>query len=146
MRLQSLCTAMAFIGPLTASPPETSLPSTFFTVSADVTVSNIPLAHGLHTQLRHTCTDCSNIKAQHSPDRVTILEPRACPTTVTVTPPQEVGPVSTFYQRTSTVTLSLDCGGCPLVVSTQVQGLGPPVSYTKTITVAATVTTAYRCV
>ena len=74
-----------------------------------------------------------------------IAAPGACPTTYVVQPPQSAGGTSTQYQRTVTATVRLNCGGCPLVVSTALAGYGPAGRFTTTVTSPVHTTTAYVC-
>ena len=69
----------------------------------------------------------------------------ACPTTYVVQPGQTAGSTATRYQRTVTSTVSLSCGGCPLVLSTALAGYGPPGRFTTTITAPVGTTTTYVC-
>ena len=74
-----------------------------------------------------------------------LAAPAACPTTYVVQPPQSAGGTSTQYQRTVTQTVRLNCGGCPLVLSTALAGYGPAGRFTTTVTSPVRTTTAYVC-
>ncbi|KAK0717861.1 hypothetical protein B0T26DRAFT_645896 [Lasiosphaeria miniovina] len=69
----------------------------------------------------------------------------ACPTTYVVQPQQSAGKTLTRYSRYTTTTLFLNCGGCPLVISTALAGYGPPGIFTKTTTLPVGTQTAYAC-
>ncbi len=69
----------------------------------------------------------------------------ACPTTYIIPPEKSAGRTLTTYSRYTTTTVFLNCGGCPLVVSTALQGIGPLVSFTKTTTLPVGTKTAYAC-
>ncbi|KAK3318079.1 hypothetical protein B0H66DRAFT_224786 [Apodospora peruviana] len=69
----------------------------------------------------------------------------ACPTTFVVQPEQSAGKTLTRYSKYTTTTVYLDCGGCPLVVSTALAGYGPAGQFTKTTTLPVGITTAYAC-
>ena len=68
-----------------------------------------------------------------------------CPTTLIVRPPQTAGRTSTCYERYTTTTVSVDCEGCPLVISTALFGFGPIARFTKTTTLPLGTATAYAC-
>lgn len=104
-----------------------------------------------YTSWATVCSESGPATAGPSPsDVVSILvgrEPagQACTTTRAINPPQAAGMVSTAYRTTATETMLLDCAGCDLVLVTQVQGFGPPGSYTSTSTAARGTTTTYMC-
>lgn len=69
----------------------------------------------------------------------------ACPTTVMVIPEQHAGKTSTIYAKFTTTTVKVNCGGCPLVVSTALMAYGPPTVFDKTTTVPVGAKTTYAC-
>lgn len=69
----------------------------------------------------------------------------ACPTTVMVVPEQHAGKTSTIYAKFTTTTVKVNCGGCPLVVSTALMAYGPPTVFEKTTTVPVGAKTTYAC-
>ncbi|KAK1765864.1 hypothetical protein QBC33DRAFT_119152 [Phialemonium atrogriseum] len=69
----------------------------------------------------------------------------SCPTTFVVQPPQSAGSMTTQYEQWATSTVELDCGGCPLVISTALAGYGPAGRFTETLTVPVGTTTVYAC-
>lgn len=73
------------------------------------------------------------------------IHPAACPTTVVVQPEQSAGKTQTTYAKYTTTTVLVNCGGCPLVVTTGLFGYGPPGVFTKTTTVSVGTKTAYAC-
>jgi hypothetical protein len=99
-----------------------------------------------YTQWSTICSRSHSISTT-KPTKATAVarDTQICPTIFTVIPPQQAGRVSTSYLHTVTQTVPLSCGGCPLVISTQVQGFGPQGTYTSTCTSATTTTTAYAC-
>ncbi|KAK1832626.1 hypothetical protein QBC39DRAFT_348461 [Podospora conica] len=69
----------------------------------------------------------------------------ACPTTVVAVPEQQAGKTSTTYSRYTTTTVKVNCGGCPLVVSTALMAYGPPSTFDKTTTLPVGTRTTYAC-
>jgi hypothetical protein len=69
----------------------------------------------------------------------------ACPTTMLVTPMQDGGATSTIYQRTVVSTSRVQCGGCPLVISTKIGGPGVVFRPTATLTSTASTSLVYQC-
>jgi hypothetical protein len=99
-----------------------------------------------YTQWDTICSESGPIPTAES--SVTSLLPRAgetCSTTLAINPPQAAGRVSTVYQVTATETMFLNCSGCSLVLSTQVQGFGPLGSFTRTSTASKCTTITYIC-
>lgn len=111
-----------------------------------VPISATKTATTPYTQWSTICSRSHSIISTE-PTKATVVDrdAQACPTTLTVIPPQEAGRVSTSYQHTMTQTQRLSCGGCALVISTQVQGFGPLGTYTSTCTSPTTTATAYTC-
>ncbi|ORY59689.1 uncharacterized protein BCR38DRAFT_412686 [Pseudomassariella vexata] len=110
------------------------------TPSSANTGGNLPFHYGhVSTHLIPSMTpppaDAISRKSPMSTDRkrATIAnQARACITTHTIIPPQKAGPTSTVYQYTVTRITRLDCAGCTLMISTQVQGFGPPPAWQGT--------------
>lgn len=69
----------------------------------------------------------------------------ACPTTFTVQPEKSAGSMTTEYQQWITTMVQLNCGGCPLVLSTALGGYGPAGRFTETVTVPVGTSTIYSC-
>jgi len=69
----------------------------------------------------------------------------ACPTTVVVMPEQQAGKTATSYARYTTTTVKVNCGGCPLVVSTALMAYGPPTVFDRTTTLPVGAKTTYAC-
>jgi hypothetical protein len=69
----------------------------------------------------------------------------ACPTTLVVQPPRVAGKTATSYLTFTTTTALVSCGGCPLVISTALVGLGPPVAFETTTTLPVGAVTTYAC-
>lgn len=68
-----------------------------------------------------------------------------CTKTVYQTQPMASGPTKTVYPLTTTSTVAVACGGCVLLTS-NVGGLGPAVTFTATVTQnALATTTAWVC-
>ncbi|KAK9445834.1 hypothetical protein VB005_00948 [Metarhizium brunneum] len=70
-----------------------------------------------------------------------------CTTTRPVAPQWTAGPVETVWTSTTTVTETVDCGGCNEVQATPMYwGVGPAVFFTTTTTAeTASTTTVYAC-
>ncbi|KAK4155395.1 hypothetical protein C8A00DRAFT_13569 [Chaetomidium leptoderma] len=85
----------------------------------------------------------SGVNGGRSPEDY--LHPAACPTTLVVQPERSAGKTSTEYSSWTTSTMSLSCGGCPLVVSTALVGYGPPGSFVTTTTLPVGTITTYAC-
>lgn len=68
----------------------------------------------------------------------------ACPTTL-ILPVESTGATATIYKDYVTVTSNVPCGGCDLVLSTMIGGMGVirPTAPTETVEVGTT--TAYQC-
>lgn len=73
------------------------------------------------------------------------LFPVVCPTTFMVQPEKSAGKTFTTYSRFTTTTVYLNCGGCPLVISTALVGYGPPTGFTKTTTLPVGTKTTFAC-
>lgn len=73
------------------------------------------------------------------------LFPAACPTTFMMQPEKSAGKTFTTYSRYTTTTVYLNCGGCPLVISTALVGYGPPTGFTKTTTLPVGTKTTFAC-
>ncbi|KAK4034785.1 hypothetical protein C8A01DRAFT_18480 [Parachaetomium inaequale] len=73
------------------------------------------------------------------------IQPAACPTTLVVQPPRVAGKTATSYLSFTTTTALVSCGGCPLVISTALVGLGPPVAFETTTTLPVGAVTTYAC-
>lgn len=73
------------------------------------------------------------------------IQPAACPTTLVVQPVRSAGKTSTSYASFTTTTVDLNCGGCPLVVSTALAGYGPPGAFETTTTLPVGTVTTYAC-
>lgn len=73
------------------------------------------------------------------------VQPAACPTTVVVQPERSAGKTATTYSSFTTSTVSVECGGCPLVISTALAGYGPPGSFSTTTTLPVGTVTTYAC-
>lgn len=69
----------------------------------------------------------------------------ACPTTYVVQPGKSAGSMSTQYQQWVTTMVQLNCGGCPLVLSTALAGYGPAGRFSETVTVPVGTSTIYSC-
>ena len=85
--------------------------------------------------------------ARPTPHGLQVAGAASCPhpTTLVVPAPQSAGKTLTGYSRFTTTTKQLDCNGCPLVVSTMVQGPGPIAHFTTTTTLPLGTATAYVC-
>ena len=68
----------------------------------------------------------------------------ACPTTLIV-PVSSTGATETVYEQYTTVTSTVPCGGCDLVTSTMVGGLGAMRSPGLTATEPVGTSTVYAC-
>lgn len=69
----------------------------------------------------------------------------SCPTTLYVSALIQGGPVATVFQGTVSLTEKVPCGGCELVVVTEMGGEGPVIMPpTSTVTATGT-TTVYQC-
>jgi hypothetical protein len=73
------------------------------------------------------------------------IQPPACPTTLVVQPERSAGKTSTSYSTYTTSTVTVNCGGCPLVISTALAGYGPPGSFVTTTTLPVGAKTTYAC-
>lgn len=73
------------------------------------------------------------------------IQPAACPTTLVVQPERSAGKTATTYSTITTSTVTVDCGGCPLVVSTALAGYGPPRTLVTTTTLPIGAVTTYAC-
>lgn len=73
------------------------------------------------------------------------LQAAACPTTLIVQPGKSAGKTSTRYSTFTTTTVTLDCAGCPLVISTALAGYGPPGTFETTTTLPVGAVTTYAC-
>jgi len=71
--------------------------------------------------------------------------PAACPTTLVVQPVRSAGKTATTYASFTTTTSTVNCGGCPLVVSTALAGYGPPGTFETTTTLPVGAVTTYAC-
>ena len=69
----------------------------------------------------------------------------ACPTTLVVQPEKSAGKTSTRYATYTTTTVTVDCSGCSLVISTALAGFGPPFSFATTTTVSVGAATTWAC-
>ena len=69
----------------------------------------------------------------------------ACPTTYVAVPEQQAGKTATSYAKFTTTTVKLNCGGCPLVVTTLPMAYGPPSVFDKTTTLPTGAKTTYAC-
>jgi ribosomal protein S27E len=69
----------------------------------------------------------------------------ACPTTIFVTAGNDNGPTSTVYKQIISQVQKVNCGGCSLVISTRLGGLGPIYRPSSTVTGAIATTTSYEC-
>lgn len=74
-----------------------------------------------------------------------IHHPAACPTTLVVQPVRSAGKTATTYASFTTTTSTVNCGGCPLVVSTALAGYGPPGTFETTTTLPVGAVTTYAC-
>jgi len=72
------------------------------------------------------------------------LAPLACPTTLVV-PQDGMGGTSTRFEKVVTVTSYINCGGCKLVISTRVGGLGPIMRPGITASQPTGTATSYIC-
>jgi hypothetical protein len=73
------------------------------------------------------------------------VQPAACPTTLVVQPERSAGKTATAYSTITTSTVTVDCGGCPLVISTALVGYGPPRTVETTTTLPVGAVTTYSC-
>ncbi|KAK5652892.1 hypothetical protein OQA88_9558 [Cercophora sp. LCS_1] len=73
------------------------------------------------------------------------VAPAACPTTFVVQPEKSAGKTFTTYSSYTTTTVLLNCGGCPLTLTTALAGYGPAVGFTKTTTLPIGTKTTYAC-
>ena len=80
-----------------------------------------------------------------SPEDGIHLAAAACPTTLVVQPVRSAGKTATTYASFTTTTSTVNCGGCPLVVSTALAGYGPPGTFETTTTLPVGVVTTYAC-
>ena len=79
------------------------------------------------------------------PARFQALDAAACPTTLVVQPEKSAGKTSTRYATYTTTTVTVDCSGCSLVISTALAGFGPPFSFATTTTVSVGAATTWAC-
>ena len=79
------------------------------------------------------------------PARIQAAAAPACPTTLVVQPEKSAGKTSTRYATYTTTTVTVDCSGCSLVISTALAGFGPPFSFATTTTVSVGAATTWAC-
>ncbi len=85
-------------------------------------------------------------RAPKPPARVQALDAAAaCPTTLVVQPEKSAGKTATRYATYTTTTVTVDCSGCSLVISTALAGFGPPFSFATTTTVSVGAATTWAC-
>lgn len=117
--------------------PATTTASGFASPQPAVPVANPPGAPS------PTPNPESGSKGARSPDDG--LQPAACPTTLVVQPERSAGKTSTKYSTFTTTTVTVECSGCPLVISTALAGYGPPGSFVTTTTLPVGAITTYAC-
>ncbi|KAK3352860.1 hypothetical protein B0T25DRAFT_453910 [Lasiosphaeria hispida] len=118
-----------------------STPSTYWS-----TVCQPTTALGYEPQADASAlTTTSSLSITRTPVDTMAKDLAACPTTYVVQPEQSAGKTLTTYSRYTTTTVLLNCGGCPLVVSTALVGYGPPGVFTKTTTLPVGARTTYAC-
>jgi hypothetical protein len=62
-----------------------------------------------------------------------------------VQPERSAGKTSTKYSTFTTTTVTVECSGCSLVISTALAGYGPPGSFVTTTTLPVGAITTYAC-